>query len=133
MKSEEIKLTEEVVNIEHIMQSIREHVLAKKSAVSGREPMTKLRGKALPSEFYEHLYQASMGYDQIDVQLNLGPANVPVIGGILQTMRRKLHELVLFYVNQTAVKQINVNHHLLRAVSILAEEIEKMAETNQAE
>lgn len=115
------------------MQSIREHVLAKKSAVSGREPMTKLRGKALPPEFYEHLYQASMGYDQIDVQLDLGPANVPVIGGILQTVRRKLHELVLFYVNQTAVKQINVNHHLLRAVSILAEEIEKMAETNQAE
>ena len=125
-------MTEEVADIERIMQSIREHVLAEKSAVLSGEPMAKLPGKVLPSEFYEHLYQASMGYDQIHVQLDIGPANVPVIGEILQTVRRKLHELVLFYVNQTAVKQINVNHHLLRAVTILAEEIEKMAETNQA-
>jgi len=39
--------------------------------------------------------------------------------------------LVLFYVNQMAAKQINVNHHLLRAVNILAEEIEKMQEAGE--
>ena len=124
-------MTEKVVNLEAVMQSIREHVLAKESAVLAGEPSAKLPGKVLPSEFYEHLYQASRAYDQIYTQLDLGPANVPIMGGIFQSVRRKLHELVLFYVNEMAAKQINVNHHLLRAVNILAEEIEKMQEAGE--
>ena len=126
-------MTEEVTNIEGIMQSIREHVLTKQAAVSS-EPLPAIgQGKLLPAEFYEHLYQANLGHERIEVQLDIVPTNVPVIGGILQTVRRKLHELVIFYVNQTAVKQINVNHHLVRAVNILAEEIEDMAATQPAE
>ena len=124
-------MTEKAGNIEAIMQSIRGHVLAKESAFSAGDPGTKLPGKVLPSEFYEHLHQASRTYDQIYTQLDLGPANVPVLGGIFQTVRRKLHELVLFYVNQMAAKQINVNRHLLRAVNILAEEIEKTQEAGE--
>jgi hypothetical protein len=123
---------EEATNIEEIMRTIREHVLAKQTAVAPNVPVAKPLGKALPAEFYEHLHQATAGYDQIDVRLDVSAANVPVVGGILQAVRRKLHELVLFYVNQTAVKQINVNHHLIQAVTILAEEIEKMAESSQA-
>jgi hypothetical protein len=124
-------LTEKVVNIEAIMQSIRGYVLEEEPTFSAGEPGTKLLGKLLPPEFYEHLHLASRTYDQIYTQLDLGPANVPVLGGIFQTVRRKLHELVLFYVNQMAAKQINVNQHLLRAVNILAGEIESMQEAGE--
>jgi hypothetical protein len=132
VKSEEMILAEEVVNIEAIMQSIRQHVLAKESAVPAASPLAHQPGKAMSSEFYKHLQQARIGHDQIHVQLDIGTANMPVIGGLLQSVRRKVHELVLFYVNQMAAKQINVNHHLFCAINILAEEIEKTVETNQA-
>lgn len=35
-----------------------------------------------------------------------------------------LHNLVLFYVNQVAAEQIRVNRHLLRALSVLAQDLE---------
>ena len=122
------------MNVEEIMQSIREHVLRQQTAVSPDQPTIrrKIQGKALPTEFYEHLHQATLGYDQINVQLDITSTNVPVIGVLLQRIRYKLHELVLFYVNQTAVKQINVNHHLLEAATILAQEVERLAESNKA-
>ena len=125
---------QETTNVEAVMNSIREHVLTKQTAVAAEAPMATWPAKAMASELHEHLHQATMGHDQINLQLDLTPANTPVIGGVLQTVRRKLHELVLFYVNQTAAKQINVNHHLLQAITILAEEVEKMTEeTSQAE
>jgi hypothetical protein len=37
--------------------------------------------------------------------------------------------VVVFYVNKLAARQIEINKHLLRAISILGEEVEKMQET----
>lgn len=120
------------VNIEEIMQQIRSQILAQKTAGSSNIPLIKIDGKHLPSEFYEHLYQAGLAYDQIDIQMNLTPISIPIIGPILQNIRQKIHELVLFYVNQVAINQIRVNTHLLRSLSILGEEMEK-AEQRESE
>lgn len=118
------EITEEI-NIEEIMQQIRKQILARKTAVSGNtSPIVNIEGKLLPPEFYEHLYQAGLTYDQVGVQMNLTPISTPLIGSILQKLRQKVHELVLFYVNQVAANQIRVNTHILRTLSILGEEIE---------
>jgi len=125
------KVTEEV-NIEEIMQQIRKQILARKTAVSGNStPVINIEGKHLPPEFYEHLYQAGLTYDQVNVQMNLTPITTPIIGSFLQKLRQKLHELVLFYVNQVAANQIRVNTHQLRALSILGEYLEN-EDTNDA-
>ena len=117
------------VNIEEIMQQIRQQILAKRLATApdGRSPI-RIAGKHLPADFYEHLYQAGLVYDQIQVPVNVSRIAVPVIGPLLQTIRHKLHELVIFYVNQLAANQIQMNHHLLQALNILAEELEKREE-----
>lgn len=113
------------VNIEEIMQQIRSQILAQKTAVSGQDtPIVNIEGKRFPPEFYEHLYQAGLTYDQVGVQMNLTPIDVPIIGSFLQKVRYKIHELVIFYVNQVAANQIRVNTHLLRALSLLSEELE---------
>lgn len=113
------------VNIEEIMQQIRSQILARKTAVSGQDtPIVNIEGKRFPPEFYEHLYQAGLTYDQVGVQMNLTPIDVPIIGSFLQKVRYKIHELVIFYVNQVAANQIRVNTHLLRALSLLSEELE---------
>ena len=117
------------VNIEEIMQQIRQQILEKRLATApdGRSPI-RIAGKHLPADFYEHLYQAGLVYDQIQVPVNVSRIGIPVIGPLLQTIRHKLHELVIFYVNQLAANQIQMNHHLLQALNILAEELEKREE-----
>ncbi len=121
----EIEARQEV-NIEEIMQEIRQQILAKKDlARPDRGPIVSLAGKRLSPEFYEHLYQASLVYDQTDVKLYVTPVNVPLIGGLLQRIRQMLHELVVYYVNKQAAEQIQFNTHILRAVSLLAQELER--------
>ena len=116
----------EEVNIEEIMQEIRQQILEKKDVVwSGNSAAVTVRGKRLPPEFYEHLYQATLVHDQIDVRIHVTKVNVPVIGRLLQTLRGKLHELVVFYVNKLAAEQIQFNTHILQAVNLMAQELEK--------
>lgn len=117
---------EEIVNIEEIMQEIRQQILEKKDVVwSGNAPVVTVGGKRLPAEFYEHLYQATLVHDQIGVRMHVTKVNVPLIGSLLENFRSKLHELVLFYVNKLAAEQIQFNAHILQAVNLLAQEMEK--------
>ncbi|MBE2225378.1 MAG: hypothetical protein IAF02_27830 [Anaerolineae bacterium] len=113
------------VNIEEIMQQIRGQILARKTAVSGQDtPVINTEGKRFPPEFYEHLYQAAMIHNQIGIEIHVTKVNIPVIGSMLEKIRMKLHELVVFYVNKSAAQQIQFNTHILQAVSLIAQEIE---------
>lgn len=120
----------ESVDIEVIMQQIRRQILAKKAALGPAQPtsLTPVGGKRLPPTFYEHLYQAALAHDQVGVKLWVTPVQLPLVGRLLERLRVKFHELVVYYVNQTAAQQIKVNHHLLQALSILSQELEKEAE-----
>lgn len=118
----------EDVDIEEIMQQIRRQILAKKAALSPTGGLeTPTGGKRLPPEFYEQLYQAGLAYDQIGVRLFVTPVKIPIFGRILVQLRAKLHELVLYYVNQLAAEQIKVNTHLLQSLSILSQTLENEA------
>lgn len=114
------------VNIEEIMQEIRQQILAKKDVIRAEgAPVVAISGKRLSPDFYEHLYQANLVYDQIGVKMLVTKANMPLIGPLLEKLRGKLHELVLFYVNKLAAEQIQFNTHILQAVNLLAQEMEK--------
>ena len=113
------------VDIEEIMQEIRQQILAKKEALRpSRKAPISVSGEHLPSAFYENLYQAGLTYDEIDVKLYVTKSNIPLLGPLLDKLRYKAHELVLFYVNQMATEQMAFNEHVLRAVSLLAQEME---------
>ena len=113
------------INIEEIMREIRQKILAKKEAVgSGKRTPIPVSGERLPPAFYDHLYQAGLVYDEIDVQLYVTKTNIPLIGPVLDKLRYKVHELVLFYVNRLAAEQMHFNEQILHAVSLLAQEIE---------
>ena len=114
------------VNIEEIMQKIRQQILAKKASTSADgEPVVQIGGRRFSPEFYDHLYQAGLSYDKIFVQVHVSKNSIPILGPIVEKIRQKIHELVVYYVNQVAANQIRVNHHLLRALSILNEELDK--------
>ena len=126
MTAEQTSTTNDVqVNIEEIMQEIRQQILAKKDRLSqGTSPIVPVSGKRLSPDFYEHLYQAAMIHDQIGIKIHITEVNVPIIGSILKKLRIKLHELTLFYVNKLAAQQIQFNAHILQALSLIAQEME---------
>lgn len=116
------------VKIEEIMKEIRAQIVAKNDAQTagqgGAGVAVNLTGKRLPADFYEHLYLARLSYNQLNIKRHVTRSTVPLIGPLLDKLRGALHELVLFYVNQLAAKQIAMNTHLLQALSLLSEEIE---------
>ena len=118
------------VNVEELMQQIRRQILEKKAAESADDAARRVPvgGARLPADFYDHLYQAGLSYNQIHAQEHVVPSTVPLLGPLLDRLRRKFHELSLFYVNKMAGQQIAVNMHLLRALSILSEALEREVE-----
>ena len=117
------------VDIEEIMREIRQQILAKKEAVgSAKRTPIPISGERLPPAFYDHLYQAGLIYDEVDVKLYVTKTNVPLVGPLLDKLRYKVHELVLFYVNRMAAEQMQFNEQILHAVSLLAQEMESEGE-----
>lgn len=117
------------INIEEIMQQIRREILEKQTIVGkGGQPLVPTGGKRFSPAFYEHLYHAALAHDQIQVKMHVTKVPIPLIGPVIEWLRGKLHELVLFYVNQVAAQQIEVNTHLMHALSILSQDLENEAD-----
>lgn len=120
---------EEQVNIEQIMQQIRQQIIAKRAALSpDGKPDIIVTGKRLPPAFYEHLYQARLAQDSFDVPVLVSKSSTPIIGPLIERLRAKFHELVVFYVNQSAARQVNATSHLIQALSALGRELEEETE-----
>ncbi len=107
------------LNVEAIMQEIRQQILAEKGE------NLPVQGKKLPPEFYEHLYEAGLIYDQLPVKIHVTKVNIPVFGRLIEWLRGKLHQLVVYYVNQVAMEQVKVNQHLIEAISALGRAMEE--------
>lgn len=124
--------SEPEINVEEIMQQIRAEILAQRAAQTGRPAVISTGGRRFSPEFYEHLYQAGLAYDQIKPRPFVRQPPIPLIGPLLAWARQKVHELVLFYVNQLAAEQIKVNTHLLHALNVLSQDLER-EQTGQTE
>ena len=124
---------EEHVDVEAIMREIREQIVAQKARETGDPDPIPVSGRHLPPDFYEHLYQLQMSADRLTLQPEIAPSTVPLIGPLLDRLRRPLHQLVIFYVNRLAVQQMTLNRHLLRTVDLLAREVERLANAGERE
>jgi hypothetical protein len=129
MEKQTANETEETLNVEDIMEAIRLNIAAGEGKVD--ESRRQSASGHLPAELYEHLEEARLSYDKIQPMILVIPHSAPVIGRFLASIQQKLHELVLYYVNQLAANQIRVNAHLLRSVEILVEETERILEMNE--
>lgn len=124
--SEPTTLPDAEINIEEIMQQIRQQIAARRAETlpEGMSDLV-LSGKRFPPEFYEHLYYAQMALDDYHVPVHVSKSSVPIIGSLIEKLRGKLHELVLYYVNQSAARQVSASNHLLKALSIMAKELDE--------
>ncbi|WP_374686518.1 FkbM family methyltransferase [Promineifilum sp.] len=76
---------------------------------------------SLPSEYYEQLYLAGLKQSRLGVELDVRASQTPLIGPLLDRLRLKVHELVVFYINRYAARQAEMDNHVLQALSILGQ------------
>lgn len=78
----------------------------------------------LSRDLYEAVRHVSLGYDKVNVEMALTESRLPLIGGLVQRLRAALHELVLFYVNRLAARQVRFNEQTARALTTLVRDLE---------
>ncbi len=93
-------------------------------------PQNEVEVEAIMQEIRTHIL-AALVHDRLGVKLNVTPVRIPVFGRIIEWARTKVHQLVLFYVNQLAVQQTQYNYHILQAISLLAQEMEDDVPTSK--
>jgi hypothetical protein len=115
----------DTISTETIMQEIRAGILATQSQQTGKPPIVSVTGNRFPPEFYEHLYQAGMTYDQIAPKLLVTENKLPIVGNWTQKIRTNIHQLVLFYVNKLASNQTDINKTLVSSLNTISQTLEE--------
>jgi len=111
-----IEFDEEKVDIEAIMRQIRQHLAQARGvqiASIGERPQSVM----LDREVYDDLYEANQEFDKGHVTPYLTPTHIPLIGGLWQQLRLRLHSLVVFYVDRAVEAQIRFNAHTIHVLN----------------
>ncbi len=124
MDSERAELPEDDVDIEAIMAEIRRQLLSRNVGPGLSGVHVPLSGERFSPEFYERLYLAGLATNEMHIYLDVAPSSAPLIGPLIDRLRRALHQLVLFYVHKVVERQAEVNRNMLAAISTLSVELE---------
>lgn len=115
-RSESDSRPDETVDIENVMQEVRRQILERQ--LPGQLQLPEA-ADSLPPEYYEHLFRAGLAQSRMEVEMLVTPSAAPLIGPLIDRLRVKIHELVVFYINRFADNQAKVNNHMLQALSVL--------------
>jgi hypothetical protein len=121
------------LDIEAIMQEIRARLRARRAEARARGldweayadglyPVPP--GAVLSRDLYGAVHHAGLGYDKIPIEMALTETRVPLAGRLVHRLRAALHELVLFYVNRLAARQVRFNEHAACALALLVRDLE---------
>ena len=86
-------------------------------------------------DLYYHLRRANEHYYELGVGALFTPSpwsHWPVVGPLWDRIRREAHNLVLFYLNRLAQRQVTVNRHLVSTLNRMAVEIQEQQRRIQA-
>jgi hypothetical protein len=121
------------IDAEAIMQEIRARIRARRAEASARgldfeayaDGLYPLPPDAILSrDLYEAVRHTGLGYDKIHVNMALTETRLPLVGRLVHRLRAALHELVLFYVNRLAARQVRFNQQTARALAALVRDLE---------
>jgi hypothetical protein len=131
---EAVKLIEAPdLDAEAIMQQIRARIRARRAEAQakgfdfeayadGLYPVPT--DAVLSRDVHEAVRHLGLGYDKVNVEMALTETRLPLVRGLVQRLRFALHELVLFYVNRLAARQIRFNQQTARALASLVRDLE---------
>jgi hypothetical protein len=129
----EFQIEGDDIDAEAIMQEIRARLRARRAEAQARgldweayaDGLYPLPPDAVLSrDLYEAVRHVGLGYDKIPVERALTETRLPLVGGLAHRVRAALHELVLFYVNRLAARQVRFNEQTARALTALVRDLE---------
>jgi hypothetical protein len=133
-----IEIHDPEIDPARIMEEIRERIRRRREELGYPQRVFPAFGAAAyPGEpegedyditLYFHLRRANENYHQIDVAPLIVPSphsSIPILGPLWDRIRREAHNLVLFYVNKLAQKQVTVNRHLVSTLNRMAVQIQE--------
>ncbi|MHB1416346.1 MAG: hypothetical protein ACYC1C_13940 [Chloroflexota bacterium] len=136
-----IEINDPEVDVAAIMREIRQGLAARQdlyeadvffpSFKGGDSPATT--GEQLSAEFSYELEEALRSHDRAWVSLQVTPTRIPLIGGPLSRLKYMLHNLIVFYVNQLAAKQVSFNAHSVNALRALSQAVGARASAAEVE
>jgi hypothetical protein len=121
------------LDAEAIMQELRARIRARRAEAKARgldfeayaDGLYPLSPDAVfGRDLYESVRYAGLGYDKVNVEMALTESRLPLIGGAVQQLRAALHQLVLFYVNRLAARQIRFNEQVARSLAAMVRDLE---------
>jgi hypothetical protein len=121
------------IDAEAIMQEIRMRIRARRAEARSRgldfeayaDGLYPLPPDAVFSrDTYEAVRYVGLGYDKVGVEMALTETRLPLIGGLGHRLRAALHEVILFYVNRLAARQVRVNEQMARTLTTLVHDLE---------
>ncbi len=121
------------LDTEAIMREIRARIRARRAEAKARgldfeayaDGLYPVPADALFSrDLYEAVRYVGLGWDKVGVEMALTESRLPLIGGLAQRLRAALHQLVLFYTNRLAARQVRVNEQTARALTLLVCDLE---------
>lgn len=120
------------INVEAIMRQIHEHAAVRRlAAINGLPGMSRRFTGCLESDLYDAFYQAATTYDRMGVPGMSTATSIPILGRLWMAVRRQFHNLVRFYVDQSTVKQVAFNKHLVVLLGEIVKQIEMLPTADQ--
>ena len=126
--SDWLELNEEAeVNVEDIMSRIRSYISERRTQQDLESSLANgisFQGN-LSSEIYESLAKATRANKNAGLSLDVRSSSWPIVGPVVDSLRRSIHQLVLFYVNKSIANQVSINADVLKALGWLVADVEK--------
>jgi len=126
--SDWLELDEEAeVNVEDIMNRIRSYISERRTQ---QDLESSLAGDisfqgSLSDEIYESLAKATRANKNAGLSLDVRSSSWPIVGPVVDSLRRSIHQLVLFYVNKSIANQVSINADVLKALGWLVADVER--------
>lgn len=127
---DKLEYDENAPDVKSIMAQIRSYVAGTRPA-TGLEHVAQPGTRRLEPAVYEALEQAGSELGSLHVSVYVAPARVPIIGGLLQRVRRAFHQLVVYYIDRLADAQTRINTRLVRALTGIVTHIDSEGQGEQ--
>lgn len=118
------------ISVAEIMRQIQMHAAQQKIKASGLD--AEFDG-TFNQALYDALIEAVQANAGLHVELQLTTTPIPVLGRVIDRLRRSLHGLVLFYTNQNTARQSALNKQLFAAMAALIQDLEQRESQHQAD
>jgi hypothetical protein len=133
-----VEIRDPEIETAQIMEQIQERVQNRRADLGQvQQDFPVFGAAAMPGEpedipvnvnLYHYLRLVNKSYNLFETgaDVQLSPATrVPILGRIWSIVRRRAHELVMFYVNRNIEHQVMVNQQIVSALNLLTASLEE--------